>query len=197
MIKSIAHTETLYGNQRLIVDAADLTAICGYYEIMVMTKDGEEVDSRRCDSAEKALLIYKQFEQRYCNVFVANADPTRIDYYDYCKVDKALNQLKEAREIYPEDNWTILTEKQYEAKQRALYIKPPKEITEARYYEMLDVLPPLRFVTRNGVQSFILAEPLDLNYCTQFAKYNGKYYTAVVEYGNPETYLENILTKEA
>ena len=55
MIKSIAHTETLYGNQRLIVDAADLTAICGYYEIMVMTKDGEEIASRRCDSAEKAL----------------------------------------------------------------------------------------------------------------------------------------------
>ena len=197
MIKSIAHTETLYGNQNLIVDAADLTAICGYYEIIVMTKDGEEVDSRRCDSAEKALLIYKQFEQKYCNVFVASADPASLEYYNYCTVDKALNQLKEAREIYPEDNWTILTEKQYEAKQRALYIKPPKEITEERYYEMLDVLPPLRFVTRNGVQSFILAEPLDLNYYTQFAKYNGKYYTAVIEYGNHETYLENILIKEA
>lgn len=197
MIKSIAHTETLYGNQNLIVDAADLTAICGYYEIMVMTKDGEEVDSRRCDSAEKALLIYKQFEQKYCNVFVASADPASLEYYDYCKVDKALDQLREAREIYPEDNWTILTEKQYEAKQRALYIKPPKEITEERFYEMLDVMPPLRWVTRNGVQSFILAEPLDLNYYTQFAKYNGKYYTATIEYGNKETYLENVLTKEA
>ena len=115
-------------------------------------------------------------EQRYSNVFVANADPNRIDYYDYCKIDKALDQLREAREIYPEDNWTILTEKQYEEKQRALYIKPAEEITEGRYYEMLDVLPPLRFVTRNGVQSFILAEPKDLNYYTQFAKYNGKYY---------------------
>ena len=144
MIKSIAHTETLYGNQNLIVDAADLTAICGYYEIMVMTKDGEEVDSRRCDTEAKALLIYKQFEQKYCNVFVASADPASLEYYDYCKVDKALDQLREARESYPEDNWTILTEKQYEAKQRALYIKPPKEITEERFYEMLDVMPPLR-----------------------------------------------------
>ena len=197
MIKSLAHTETLYGNQHLTINAADLTAICGYYEIMVMTKDGEEIASRRCDTEEKALLIYKQLEQRYSNVFVASADPASLEYYNYCKVDKALNQLKEAREIYPEDNWTILTEKQYEEKQRALYIKPPEEITEERYYEMLDVLPPLRWVTRNGVQSFILAEPLDLNYYTQFAKYNDKYYTAVVEYGNPETYLENILTKEA
>ena len=197
MIKSIAHTETLYGNQRLIIDAADLNEICGYYEFMVLNKDGEEIDSCRCDSAEKALLIYKQFEQKYCNVYIANAAADRIEFYNYCKSDKALEQLREARKMYPEDEWTILTEKQYEEKQRALYIKPPEEITEERYYEMLDVLPPLRWVTRNGVQSFILAEPLDLNYYTQFAKYNGKYYTATIEYRNKETYLENVLTKEA
>ena len=197
MIKSIAHTETLYGNQRLIIDAADLNEICGYFEVMVLNKDSEEIAGLRCQTEADAMRIFKQFEQKYSNVYIANAAADRIEFYNYCKSDKALEQLREARKMYPEDEWTILTEKQYEAKQRALYIKPPKEITEAHFYEMLDVLPPLRWVTRNGVQSFILAEPLDLNYYTQFAKYNGKYYTATIEYGNKETYLENVLTKEA
>ena len=44
-MKTLHHTETTWQGRKIIIDAADLTAECGYIEVMAMYPDGLEIVS--------------------------------------------------------------------------------------------------------------------------------------------------------
>ena len=53
------------------------------------------------------------------------------------------------------------------------------EISKEKYYEMLEVMPPLRFDTFNKNQMFFICEPYTSNLHQCFVKSNNKYYSAL------------------
>ena len=46
----------------------------------------------------------------------------------------------------------------------------PKEVSEARYIDMLEVLPPARWTTKSGSESFHVSEYLSGNFVSWFVR---------------------------
>lgn len=66
-------------------------------------------------------------------------------------------------------------------KQRQHYLSDPLvEITEERWWEMLEVLPPLHWERADGVERFLICEAHDASFHHQFAKCDGRYYQRLV-----------------
>lgn len=78
----------------------------------------------------------------------------------------------------------IIKKSDYKKEQDKVILTKPFEITEEVYFEMLEVLPPLRF-TQNG---FIMSEFYTENYTTQFFKKDDKFYGAMIDYTRKETW---------
>ncbi len=90
--------------------------------------------------------------------------------------------------------YQIMTLKQHEDLQRSYLLDTPlEEITEERWHEMLEVSPPLKWVTRDGVNEFLLSEFYTGNYTNQYARCNGKYYTKMVNAYDESTWIHNLL----
>lgn len=64
----------------------------------------------------------------------------------------------------------------YEAAQIAKYCKPPKEVTEERFWDMLEVLPPVSWVRFAGEETFKLSERTIGNITLICARIGQKYY---------------------
>ncbi len=79
--------------------------------------------------------------------------------------------------------------KKYDAHQRAKYLTPVKEITEARYWEMLEVLPPLSWGRNNGVESFFMSEAITHCIRSQFGKYAGRYFEKTIDTSDKTTWM--------
>lgn len=58
------------------------------------------------------------------------------------------------------------------------YIKPFIEITEDQYNEMLECLPPQKWMTVDGVSIFRMSEYQTSNITGHYASYNGRYFMA-------------------
>lgn len=64
-MKTLHHTETPYKGRRIIIDAADLTAECGYIEVMAMYPNGEEITSHTTHDPQDAENVYNAFCKRF------------------------------------------------------------------------------------------------------------------------------------
>lgn len=53
-------------------------------------------------------------------------------------------------------------------------VRAPKEITQARYLEMLNMLPPMDFYGSTGRQTFKMSELIDDDITTIFCQINGR-----------------------
>lgn len=97
-----------------------------------------------------------------------------------------INALKQA-------SYVVTDIEGFQNLQASFYLsKPAVEITKDRYYEMLDVLPPMNYVTRNGVTEFCLCEFTSGSFTSQFAydKKTGKYWEKTVDALDPKTWLD-------
>ena len=72
---------------------------------------------------------------------------------------------------------------------------PLQEISEEEYYEMLNVLPPLEWITRQEVEMFCMSEFYTGVYTTQYAydKVNKKFYSKIVDYTDKSTWICELL----
>ena len=68
-----------------------------------------------------------------------------------------------------------------------------KEVTEEQFNAALDVLPPLKWCTIDGIEMFCISEMTDGTYTTQYAhnEHNGKYYCATVDVMDKSTWINN------
>lgn len=68
--------------------------------------------------------------------------------------------------------------KQIHQREEELFITPWKEITEKEYDEMLNVLPPHKWKTVDGVNIFQMSEFTISDITSHYVYFHGKYYTA-------------------
>jgi len=76
------------------------------------------------------------------------------------------------------------------------YNKPWLKITEEKFMEMLEILPPLKWNTTNGVEMFAMSEFDEGTYTGHYAHYKGKYYYATRMITCPRCALVEELKKQ-
>ncbi len=96
------------------------------------------------------------------------------------------------------EKFTLISEEEHEELQRKYrksLISEFTEITEDKYYEMLNVLPPTRFHNYRGAEIFFVSEchTLDLYNC--FIMANDKHYCALRPIREPSEKLTAFLRK--
>lgn len=95
--------------------------------------------------------------------------------------------------------YVMMTFDEFQAAQRAYYLGMPlHEITEDLFYEMLNVLPPLYWGRRDGAEMFCMSEFENGRFTNQYAHdlHSGRYYSKLVDAGDPSTWINEILKAE-
>lgn len=91
--------------------------------------------------------------------------------------------------------YELMTFDEFLSRQRAAIMDEPVEETTAEKYEdALCVLPPLHYVTINGVTMFCMGEMLTGTYARQYAKIGNRFYTAIVDTKDKSTWLHSRLS---
>ena len=130
-------------------------------------------------------------------------------YYidDFQKIKKFAEQYPESEywqtrynseKAKPQKHCKIMTFTEFEKAEREyLLSKELKQITEDVYYDMLNVLPPIKWTTRQNVEMFCMSEMYTCTYTSQYAhdKTNNKYYSKLVDCTDESTWIHNILRK--
>lgn len=63
-MKTLYHSEPIWQGRRIVIDAADLTAECGYIEVMAMYPDGTDIECFITNDLEQARIVY----DHYCDL---------------------------------------------------------------------------------------------------------------------------------
>lgn len=142
--------------------------------------------------------------------------------YDFCTLEDSQAKLNQAQanaienvetynryiKDYPQqaDYWTKCKKEYESAKYEAMtfdeFLKRQKiafttgeitEVTEEKFDDMLNVLPPLYWTTIGGVEMFCMGEFYTGTYTTQYARVGDKYYTAMVDATDRETWIHKRL----
>lgn len=135
-------------------------------------------------------------------------------------LESAIQYEKESAELcdrhaadYPEraDYWRIQAEKHRTAKfeimsfdkframqREKLLAGEPIEVTAEAWNDALDVLPPAKWTTVDGVEEFCMSERYTASYTTQYAHDHttGKYFSKMVDMLDPSTWIHNYLRKQ-
>lgn len=93
----------------------------------------------------------------------------------------------------------IMTYEEFQRRQREkLLAGSPIEITAEEYQHSLEILPPEKWVTVDGVSEFCMCEHLTATYTTQCAHdlKTDKYYCKTVDSIDPTTWIHNFIRKE-
>ena len=103
-------------------------------------------------------------------IVIACTNPPRL--FDLYKTrGAALDRLADINRENPTYRYEVMTLGQYDEAERAYHLsKPLQEVTPDRFDEMLNVLPPVAWQTRDGVERFIMSEATQGYFHDQFAK---------------------------
>jgi hypothetical protein len=83
-----------------------------------------------------------------------------------------------------------MTYQAYKGAERQFYLsRPLEEISEKRFNEMFEVLPPKAVRNADGVFSFLMSERWSGPYTSQYAAFNGKHFTRQVDASDPSTWI--------
>ena len=83
-----------------------------------------------------------------------------------------------------------MTYEAYKAAERQFYLSRPLEkITEDRFNEAYEVLPPKAVRNADGVFSFLMIEHWSGPYICQYASYKGRYFTRLVDASDRSTWI--------
>ena len=92
-----------------------------------------------------------------------------------------------------EPPWQPMTYDTFAQAKRDHYLgagrNPLNEITAEAYDEALNVLPPLRWERRDGVERFLMREMLDGSVTEQYAQLNGRFWSRRADARDPETWI--------
>lgn len=114
-----------------------------------------------------------------------------IARYEFCGIDCLEAEAKRLKAA----KFELITFDEFLRRQRlAMLSGPVEETTAEKYEDALCVLPPLHYVTINGVTMFCLGELLTGTYARQYAKIGNRFYTAVVDTKDKTTWLHNRLS---
>lgn len=93
-----------------------------------------------------------------------------------------------------EKQYKVMTWDEFQKMQRDFYISDPiVETTGEHFEDMLNVLPPMKWCTIDGVEMFCMSEMLTGTYTSQYAKHEDKYYTKIVDIADKSTWINNYI----
>lgn len=130
---------------------------------------------------------------------------TAIEVYGYeLHGEPAEEILEKARHYYPDGDCRIMTFGEFLRRERELVLsREVYEVSKETWWEMLEVLPPLKWVDRHCaardccVNEFCMSEFNSGSYTTQYARVETdegtKYYGATVDYFDESTWIHNRL----
>ena len=91
-----------------------------------------------------------------------------------------------------------ITLEEYRRREKAKWVSGKvTEITEEKYFDALDCLPPLNYSGNENASWFFICEMITMSFTNQYYhdKKNDKYYTAVADLHDKSTWIDNLLTK--
>jgi hypothetical protein len=90
----------------------------------------------------------------------------------------------------PLEHYAPMLLSDYQQTERQFYLNQPlREVTEEKYHEMLEVIPPRYHGMHGGIQSFILGEHWKRPYAEQYASCDGRFFTRMVDTGDESTWI--------
>ena len=144
--------------------------------IYTYTNTREEAETEKVKAQEKAasdVVLFKGYAEKYGN--------------DSGYWMRRVEEMKNTK-------YEVMTYPEFEKKQRERVLSlPVHETTEEEFYAHLEMLPPLKWGTINGVEMFCMSEFDFGPYTTQYARVNGKHYCATVDYFDKSTWIHNRL----
>jgi len=144
---------------------------CGFFDFRYEEESLDDLLQRAIDRKYKEINRWKELLSKR---------------YESCWVE----YLERAEQDIP----MVMTWEDYqEHEKRILLSDDLQEITEEQYNDALDVLPPLKWCQKNGVEMFCICEMYTGSYTTQYAKAGGKYYTKMVDVLDDSTWIDKIL----
>jgi len=117
---------------------------------------------------------------------------------NHCKNYPDIGQFKVYLEEAKNKKYEIMPYSEYIKLERNYYLnRPLTEITAERYNEMLNVLPPIKWCTKNNVEMFCISEMLTGNYTSQYMhnKTTDKYYHKTVDITDQTTWGYNFIKR--
>jgi len=143
------------------------------FDYLRMDETIEDLLLRAQDASANSAKVWESHCKNY---------PDNSDYY--------LRMLENERA----SNFKVMSQDEYFMAERQFYVsKPLMAVTEERFNEMLNVLPPLYWTTISGVEMFCMSEMYTSSYTTQYAKAGDKYYSKMVDVNDRTTWIHNFL----
>lgn len=130
----------------------------------------------------------------------ANASKKRdIEHYneiisDFKAEGKDASYYEDRLAATKKKNYVVMTWDEFQAGQKKHLLDDElKEVAEEDYENALNVLPPYKWCTIDGVEMFCMSEMYTGTYTTQYARINGKYYCKMVDSADKTTWIYNLL----
>jgi len=114
----------------------------------------------------------------------------------HCKIYPDTESFKNYLTAAQNSKYEIMTYNEYLQMERNYYTsKPLTEITEEKFEDMLNVLPPLKWCTRNNIEMFCMSEMLTGTYTSQYLhnRKNNKFYHKTVDILDQSTWGYNFI----
>jgi hypothetical protein len=91
----------------------------------------------------------------------------------------------------PNKTYEPMTYTAYKTAEREVMLgDAPVEITRAKFWEMLEVLPPLKWEDRGGFESFLMSEFTSGPYTQQYVRRGDRYYCKTVDATDRSTWMK-------
>lgn len=133
----------------------------------------QEIIDRATTKAIEQCISYDELIKNY---------PDRAEYWQNCKKE------------YLAAKYEMMTFEEYLSRQKKTMVSGEvSEVTEENYNDSLNCLPPLKWCSRDGFELFCMREMYTGTYTTQYAKKDGKYYSAMVDVTDENTWINNRL----
>lgn len=113
----------------------------------------------------------------------------------HASMDEAKAKVPDHKGEHP--NAEAMTWEDFETSARAVLLTGPVVVTEERWHDMLNVLPPMRWRTELGVETFCMCEYTWGNITDQFGRMGDKYIRKPVDMSDPSTFITAEDFKEA
>ena len=132
------------------------------------------------EALNRAIESYKESYDTCMNH--AENYPDQFEYWN--------NQANEYKNV----KFEVITYEEYKQKEKEYYLSMPlREITEDKFHDMLNCLPPLKWCTINGTNEFLMSEFWSGNYTDQYARKDGKFYSKLVDAYDQNTWIHNFI----
>lgn len=115
---------------------------------------------------------------------------------NHCQNYPDVEQFKVYLEQAKNKEYQIMTYEEFLQMEREHYINSPMtKITEEKFMEMLNVLPPMKWCTIQGIEMFCISEMLTGTYTSQYLhdKRSNEFYHKIVDVRDKETWGYNFI----